>query len=141
MARLYRLLCGLGVACCVAAGLLWWLFSGFDLESKHYTMEDKALYEEITDDIVKGVPRISAVYQFVNAPQEGPASEVSAVYFENTADIASLRDYLISIGCTLEKVEGNGEEWLSKDKTKTVVIFVDAKGKRVGMEVVLPRQL
>ncbi|MEI7146247.1 hypothetical protein WCT84_22000, partial [Pectobacterium brasiliense] len=80
---------------------LWWLFSGFDLESKHYTMEDNTLYEELTDDIVKGVPRISAVYQFVNAPQEGPASEVSAVYFENTADIASLRDYLISIGCTL----------------------------------------
>ncbi|MBW5893339.1 hypothetical protein IM880_14065 [Pectobacterium polaris] len=141
MATLYRLLRNLAITSAVVGLLLFWFFSGFDLESKHYTMEDKALYEELTDDIVKGVPRISEVYQFVNAPQEGPASEVSAVYFENTVDIASLRNYLISIGCTLEKVEGNGEEWLSKDKTKTVVIFVDAKGRKVGMEVVLPRRL
>ncbi|POE20071.1 hypothetical protein BV923_18030 [Pectobacterium odoriferum] len=137
MATLYRFLCDLGMACIIAAGLLWWLFSGFDLESKHYTMEDKALYEELTDDIIKGAPRISAVYRFVNAPPDGPASEVSAVYFENTTDIASLRDYLISIGCTLEKVEQGWEEWLSKDKTKRIVLSVDQERKTVSMQVVL----
>lgn len=71
MATLYRLLCDLVMACIIAAGLLWWFFSGFQFESEFYTMEDKVLYETLTDDIVKGAPRISAVYQFVNAPQEG----------------------------------------------------------------------
>ncbi|MDE8755291.1 hypothetical protein PZA22_12430 [Pectobacterium polaris] len=137
MATLYRFLCDLGMACIIAAGLLWWFFSGFDLESKHYTMEDKALYEELTDDIVKGAPRISAVYQFVNAPPEGPASEVSAVHFEDTTDIASLRNYLISIGCILEKVDQDWEEWLSKDSTKRIVLSVDLERKIVSMQVVL----
>lgn len=137
MARLYRLLCDLGMACIIAAGLLWWFFSGFDLESKHYTMEDTVLYEAFTDDIVKGAPRISTAYQFVNAPPEGPASEVSAVNFENTTDITSLRQYLISIGCTLEKQEQGWEEWLNKDRTKRIVLSVDLERKTVSMQVVL----
>ncbi|MCA6976086.1 hypothetical protein LF931_18745, partial [Pectobacterium carotovorum] len=87
--------------------------------------------------IVKGAPRISAVYQFVNAPPEGPASEVSAVHFEDTTDIASLRRYLTSIGCTLEKVEQGWEEWLSKDSTKRIVLSVDLERKTVSMQVVL----
>ncbi|MEQ9875472.1 hypothetical protein ABRP91_16665 [Pectobacterium brasiliense] len=137
MATLYRLLCDLVMACIIAAGLLWWFFSGFQFESEFYTMEDKALYEELTDDIVKGAPRISAVYQFVNAPPEGPASEVSAVHFEDTTDIASLRSYLISIGCTREKVEQGWEEWLSQDSTKRIVLSVDLERKTVSMQVVL----
>ncbi|ONK04852.1 hypothetical protein BSK71_07280 [Pectobacterium actinidiae] len=142
MATLYRLLQNLLMGCLIAVGLLWWFStgsdSGFDSGFEFYTVEDQALYETLTDDIVKGAPRISAVYRFVYYPPQRSASEVSAVYFENTADIALLRDYLISIGCTLERTEVNIENWLSKDKTKAITIFVDPKGKTVGLEIRLP---
>ncbi|MCA6976604.1 hypothetical protein LF931_21480, partial [Pectobacterium carotovorum] len=87
--------------------------------------------------IVKGAPRISTNYRFVYYPPQESASEVSAVYFEDTTDVALLRNYLISIGCTLEKTEANVENWLSKDKTKAIAIFVDPKAKTVGLEILL----
>ncbi|MEH0873767.1 hypothetical protein QM999_03345 [Pectobacterium cacticida] len=138
MAKAYRLLCDLCMACIIATGLLWWFFSGFQFESEDYTMEDKALYETLTDDIIKGAPRISASYRFVNAPADGPASEVSAVYFTDTTDIAALRRYLISIGCTLEKRSpDDGEVWLSQDGAKRIILAVDLTRKTVSMQVVL----
>ncbi|KGA43052.1 hypothetical protein ABRP77_13050 [Pectobacterium odoriferum] len=142
MATLYRLLQNLLMGCLIAVGLLWWFStgsdSGFDSGIEFYTVEDQALYETLTDDIVKGAPRISTNYRFVYYPPQGSASEVSAVYFEDTTDVTSLRDYLISIGCTLDRTEVNVENWLSKDKTKAITIFVDPKGKTVGLEIRLP---
>ncbi|MBN3218290.1 hypothetical protein [Pectobacterium polaris] len=142
MATLYRLLQNLLMGCLIVVGLLWWFStgsdSGFDSGFEFYTVEDQALYETLTDDIVKGTPRISTNYRFVYYPPQESASEVSAVYFEDTTDVASLRDYLISIGCTLERTEVNVENWLSKDKTKAITIFVDPKGKTVGLEIRLP---
>ncbi|MCL6324905.1 hypothetical protein [Pectobacterium polaris] len=142
MATLYRLLQNLLMGCLIAVGLLWWFStgsdSGFDSGFEFYTVEDQALYETLTDNIVKGTPRISTNYRFVYYPPQESASEVSAVYFEDTTDVASLRDYLISIGCTLERTEVNVENWLSKDKTKAITIVVDPKGKTVGLEIRLP---
>ncbi|MEI7246060.1 hypothetical protein WCT80_07950 [Pectobacterium carotovorum] len=139
MATLYRLLQNLLMGCLIAVGLLWWFStgsdSGFDSGFEFYTVEDQALYETLTDDIVKGAPRISTNYRFVYYPPQESASEVSAVYFEDTTDVALLRNYLISIGCTLEKTEANVENWLSKDKTKAIAIFVDPKAKTVGLEI------
>ncbi|MEI7233605.1 hypothetical protein [Pectobacterium carotovorum] len=141
MATLYRLLQNLLMGCLIAVGLLWWFStgsdSGFDSGFEFYTVEDQALYETLTDDIVKGAPRISTNYRFVYYPPQESASEVSAVYFEDTTDVALLRNYLISIGCTLEKTEANVENWLSKDKTKAIAIFVDPKAKTVGLEILL----
>ncbi|UFT95968.1 hypothetical protein [Pectobacterium carotovorum] len=141
MATLYRLLQNLLMGCLIAVGVLWWFStgsdSGFDSGFEFYTVEDQALYETLTDDIVKGAPRISTNYRFVYYPPQESASEVSAVYFEDTTDVALLRNYLISIGCTLEKTEANVENWLSKDKTKAIAIFVDPKAKTVGLEILL----
>ncbi|AFR02936.1 MULTISPECIES: hypothetical protein [Pectobacterium] len=142
MATLYRLLRNLIITCAVVGLLLFFFIFFFQLDGiEYYTMEDKALYDDLTDEIVKDAPRISTVYQFVHAPPEGPGSEVSAVHFEDTTDIASLRNYLISIGCTREKVEQGWEEWLSKDSTKRIVLSVDQERKMVGMQVVLLRTL
>lgn len=145
MATLYRLLRNLVMGFVMAAGLLLWFLtgsgSGSDVGVEFYTKEDKALYDALTDDIIKGAPRISTVYRFVNYPPQGSASEVSAVYFENTTDITPLRDYLIGIGCTHEGGEANVENWLSKDKTKAIAISVDSKAKIVGLEIRLPPPL
>ncbi|KFF63153.1 hypothetical protein IV99_17230 [Pectobacterium brasiliense] len=138
MATLYRLLQTLVMGCLIAVGLLWWFLTGPGSGIEFYTVEEQALYETLTDDIIKGAPRISTNYRFVYYPPQGSVSEVSAVYFEGTTDIASLRDYLISIGCTLDRTEVNVENWLSKDKTKAITIFVDPKGKTVDLEIRLP---
>ncbi|KHT07806.1 hypothetical protein H5A33_00760 [Pectobacterium brasiliense] len=138
MATLYRLLQNLIMGCLIAVGLLWWFLTGSGSGIEFYTVEEQALYETLTDNIIKGAPRISTNYRFVYYPPQGSASEVSAVYFEDTADIASLKDYLISIGCTLDRTEVNVENWLSKDKTKAITIFVDPKGKTVDLEIRLP---
>ncbi|QHQ21432.1 hypothetical protein GMW71_14525 [Pectobacterium brasiliense] len=138
MATLYRLLQTLVMGCLIAVGLLWWFLTGSGAGIEFYTVEQQALYETLTDDIIKGAPRISTNYRFVYYPPQGSVSEVSAVYFEDTTDIASLRDYLISIGCTLDRTEVNVENWLSKDKTKAITIFVDPKGKTVDLEIRLP---
>ena len=138
MATLYRLLQNLVMGCLIAVGLLWWFLTGSGSGIEFYTVEDQALYETLTDDIVKGAPRISTNYRFVYYPPQGSVSEVSAVYFEDTTDVASLRDYLISIGCTLDRTEVNVENWLSKDKTKAITIFVDPEGKTVDLEIRLP---
>ncbi|KGA33050.1 hypothetical protein ACIPSR_19885 [Pectobacterium sp. CHL-2024] len=138
MATLYRLLQTLVMGCLIAVGLLWWFLTGPGSGIEFYTVEEQALYETLTDDIIKGAPRISTNYRFVYYPPQGSASEVSAVYFEDTTDIVSLRDYLISIGCTLDRTEVHVENWLSKDKTKAITIFVDPKGKTVDLEIRLP---
>ncbi|MDY4368339.1 hypothetical protein SNR26_10980 [Pectobacterium brasiliense] len=138
MATLYRLLQTLVMGCLIAVGLLWWFLTGSGAGIEFYTVEEQALYETLTDDIIKGAPRISTNYRFVYYPPQGSVSEVSAVYFEDTTDIASLRDYLISIGCILDRTEVNVENWLSKDKTKAITIFVDPKGKTVDLEIRLP---
>ncbi|MBN3155012.1 hypothetical protein, partial [Pectobacterium brasiliense] len=95
MATLYRLLQTLVMGCLIAVGLLWWFLTGSGAGIEFYTVEEQALYETLTDDIIKGAPRISTNYRFVYYPPQGSVSEVSAVYFEDTTDIASLRDYLI----------------------------------------------
>ncbi|MFP9227992.1 hypothetical protein [Pectobacterium cacticida] len=142
MATLYRLLRNLvmGVIIAVGAGI-WFIFgSGSDSgpNVEFYRQENNTLYERLTDDIVKGAPRISPVYRFVHYSPVGAAAEVSAVYFENITDIAPLKGYLASLGCTLEMTEANVEMWLSHDKSKAITLAVDVEGRTVALEIRSP---
>ncbi|WP_034919269.1 hypothetical protein [Erwinia sp. 9145] len=93
-------LTGIFIITLIISGVVWFwpvIEIGFD-GSAHYTEQDSRRYKLLTHDLLKGMPRISARYDFDFANIAGPATFVWTVTFYGTEDIHDIETYLIAKG-------------------------------------------
>ncbi|WP_226055199.1 hypothetical protein [Dickeya dadantii] len=92
---------------------------------------------QLIDPIIKNVPKISQQYQIKHSDAEGPGKQVTGVYFENTTDIETLRNYLKSFKFTFNMNDGYREVWESPDKSKFIVLSVNREDNATYFELLL----
>ncbi|MCL6405619.1 hypothetical protein EXT70_07990 [Dickeya dadantii] len=92
---------------------------------------------QLIDPIIKNVPKISQKYQIKHGDAEGPGKQVTGIYFENTTDIETLRNYLKLLKFTLNMDDGYREVWESPDRNKFIVLSVNREDNATYFELLL----
>lgn len=117
----------------LGASIAYFLFYNNSSENQISSLEDSS----ITEPIIKNVPKISQNYQIKYGDAEGPGKQVMGVYFENTKDINTLRNYVKSLGFMIKIDDGYREVWESPDKNKFIVLSVNREDNATYFEVLL----
>ena len=76
----------------------WPYLSMAFMSSAHYREDDWPLYQALTPDILKGLPRISEHYEFSYTNVSGPQAYIYSVNFKGTSQGIEIRKYLYDHG-------------------------------------------
>ncbi|RNM23392.1 hypothetical protein EFS38_12395 [Dickeya undicola] len=116
--------------------LCFFIFYSFNVSAYALSFVDFKSNQSI-EAIVKNVPKISKKYQIKHGDAEGPGKQVTGVYFENTTDINTLRNYVKSLGFIIKIDDGYREVWESPDKSKFIILSVNREDNATYFEVLL----
>ncbi|MCZ0784554.1 hypothetical protein [Dickeya solani] len=113
--------------------IAYFIISNSGLEHQFSSSDNSSL----TDPIIINAPKISQKYQIKHGDAEGPGKQVTGIYFENTTDIETLRNYLKLLKFTLNMDDGYREVWESPDKNKFIVLSVNREDNATYFELLL----
>ncbi|KHN57222.1 hypothetical protein OI70_10945 [Dickeya fangzhongdai] len=116
--------------------LCFFIFYSFNVSAYALSFVDFESSQPV-DEIIKNVPKISQEYQIKHGDAEGAGKQVIDVYFENTMDINTLRNYVKSLSFMLKIDDGYREVWESPDKNKFIVLSVNREDNATYFEVLL----